>query len=100
MGKDNHTAPTTWVQITLIDDGPRMLKHLTQRNYRQEKARVNKLDLEAGLVLYREVRSYLPVFNEGCCYCLGKKWRECRFGRLRRVGNEAVKRVVMSGDER
>lgn len=54
MGKDNHTAPTTWVQITLIDDGPKMLKKLTQRNYKQEKARVNRLDLEAGLALYYE----------------------------------------------
>ena len=54
MGKDNHTAPTTWVQITLIDDGPLMLKRLTQRNYKQEKAKVNKLDLEAGIVLYLE----------------------------------------------
>lgn len=39
-----------------------------------------------------EVRYYDPVVNAGCCYCLSKTWRRCRFpGRLCRIGNASVR---------
>ncbi len=42
---------------------------------------------------HKRVRYYDPVVNAGCCYCLSKTWRECRFPeRFRRVDNEAVER--------
>ena len=35
-----------------------------------------------------EVRYYDPIVNAGCCYCVGKSWRPCRFpARLVRIGH-------------
>ena len=46
-----------------------------------------------------EVREYGIAFNAGCCYCLGKVWRPCRFKKtLCRIGNTAY-RIRKDDDE-
>ncbi len=49
-----------------------------------------------------QVREYDPIFNRGCCYCVSKVWKECRFSNKKRIGNHCVKRIrrIVNYDKR
>lgn len=40
-----------------------------------------------------KVREYDQIINRGCCYCVSKVWKVCRFPHRVRIGNDCVKKL-------
>lgn len=45
-----------------------------------------------------QAREYDPIVNRGCCYYGGKVWKPCRFPHRVRIGNDCIRRRVLTMD--
>lgn len=45
-----------------------------------------------------QVREYDPIFNRGCCYCVNKVWKPCRFSHKIRMSDDCMKRREVNNE--
>jgi len=101
-------TPDVYMKMCAIDGCIHYIGRIIDAQARGENVDIKKLtekSPESAKEIIRRVLAVLcrpqkrieyhdPVFNEGCCYCLGKEWRECRFDRLCRTGNAAERKAI------